>query len=242
MCLVPVLRVTSNEPAQADRRSAAASAAFPLRAVSDRASTVDPVTAEKFGPIEPWFEPLLLSIGRAVLGAAALEKVLLVDIARRRVEHEGLAAALADELTRLERQTAGELARKLRRLGLDDDVAARVDAVVQARNWLVHRFVEDADVIVALGTDQADQIVERVDAVALECQALIDTIGPAAFGGLETSLGAALPQLVAILRSVDPETLPDGRLRAQLKVIQATDPAELEALWVDGDGAPSPRT
>jgi hypothetical protein len=36
---------------------------------------------------DPLVEPLLISLGRAVLGASALEKILLVDIARRRADN-----------------------------------------------------------------------------------------------------------------------------------------------------------
>lgn len=46
------------------------------------------------GEMDESFKPLAQAIGRAVLGAAVLEKVLLVDIARRRVVQTSTVAAL----------------------------------------------------------------------------------------------------------------------------------------------------
>jgi hypothetical protein len=73
---------------------------------------------EELGPIAPALEPLLLAIGRAMLSAAALEKVLLVDIASRRAQREGLTPKLGDDLARLERLPAGALLQRLQELGI----------------------------------------------------------------------------------------------------------------------------
>jgi hypothetical protein len=185
--------------------------------------------SDELGPIEPTMAPLLLSIGRAVLGAAALEKVLLVEIARRHADRDGFTADLDEALSRLERRPAGALLRELERLDLDDGIAARISELIERRNRLVHGFMEDSDVIEAIERGTTASLVERVDRLAIDCQLLLNELTPTAFGGLERIFGVPLERLLDVLLSIDPETVTDERLRAQLAVVHAANVEELRA-------------
>lgn len=158
------------------------------------------------------------SIGRAVLGAAALEKILLVDIAQRSVHRNGMRDELDRELTLLERRPAGDLLAKLRQLGIPEDLGERIGEVLRRRNQLVHHFLANPDVIAALNTgDGFEPFVDQVDQLAADCQGLIDEIGPLAFSGAQQALGATLPELAEAVLSIDPDSVEDEKLRAQLE-------------------------
>jgi hypothetical protein len=53
--------------------------------------------------MDPAFEPLAQAIGRAVLGAAMVERILLLDITQRLANNQGMTEALRQELGELER-------------------------------------------------------------------------------------------------------------------------------------------
>jgi hypothetical protein len=179
------------------------------------------MSAAELDPPDEAIKPLLQAIGRAVLGAAALEKVLLVDIVQRHAGQEGLSERLGNELSTLERQPAGALLNTLSKLGISPDLGGRIHAVIARRNQMVHHFMEDAEVMTALSTGRVDHVVERVDEIAAACQRLVNQIAPSAFAGMEGALGATLPELIAALESVDLEAIADDRLRAQLSMVRA---------------------
>jgi len=76
------------------------------------------------------------AIGRAVLFAAELEKVLLVEIAQRLVGCEGFSQHVGEELSGLERRPAGTLLERLKTFGLAPDLAGRIEHVIERRNRL----------------------------------------------------------------------------------------------------------
>jgi hypothetical protein len=191
------------------------------------------MSAAELDPADPSVAPLLQAIGRAVLGAAALEKVLLVDIAQRQAARDGLAKQLARDLSRLERQPAGALLRTLCELGIPAELAAGIEDVIVRRNQLVHRLMEDAQLLAALGGTGVNRAVERVDELAADCQRLINGIAPDAFAGAERALGAPLPELFQMLQGLDPETVDDERLRAQLELVCGMDPEHVAELHVE---------
>jgi hypothetical protein len=193
------------------------------------------MATDELGPIDAGFAPLLLSIGRAVLFASALEKILLVDIARRRAAQDGFVAQLSDDLSKLERQPAGPLLRTLQELGLSDDLAQRISDLILRRNRLVHRFVEDPEVVAALEGGNVDTVIRQVDAIAVDCQSLVNEIAPDAFGGIERTFGIPLDRLVDVIVSLDPASIKDDRFREQLALIQSADPDELRA-FLRGEG------
>src|SRR3979411_2896131 len=91
--------------------------------------------------IDKRLTPLVKAISRAVLGAAALEKVLLVDFLHLSGRERGLRVELEQELSELERRSAGSLLGTLRGLGLGVALAARIESVVHRRNQLIHHFM-----------------------------------------------------------------------------------------------------
>jgi hypothetical protein len=193
------------------------------------------VPPDELGPVEPGFEPLLISIGRAVLAAAALEKVLLVDIARRRADRDGLVDQLSEDVSKLERQPAGSLLTALKELGLTDELAQRTGELILRRNNLVHRFLEDPVIVSALESGNIDPVIEQVDRVAVDCQTVVNEIAPDAFGGVAQIFGMPVERVVDLVRAVDPASITDERLREQLVLIQSADAEELRA-FLRGEG------
>lgn len=187
------------------------------------------MTMDELGPIDPAIEPLLLSIGRAVLGAAALEKVLLVDIANRRAQRDGFVLDLGNDLSRLERLPAGALLQTLQQLGIDEDLAGRISELIGRRNRLVHGFMEDAEVIAAFERGDVVPLVQRVDDIALDCQRVVNQLAPSAFAGLEQLFGIPLEQLIDVVLTIDPDSIADTRLRDQLSLLRAANIDELRA-------------
>jgi hypothetical protein len=162
----------------------------------------------RLDPMDEEFALLAQSIGRAVMGAAALEKVLLVDIVNRMAQRE----ELEQELRELERRPGGKLLEKLRQLGLDIEMAARIQAAIVRRNTLIHHYMEEPEVMAALMTGAGiDALVRDVDSLAVECQQIVNLIAPDAFAGLQQFLGANLPQILHALTALDLDLVEDQR-------------------------------
>jgi hypothetical protein len=179
--------------------------------------------------IDPAISPLLEAIGRAVLGAAALERVLLVDIAQRRARNDGLGDELREQLARLETKPAGTLLATLRRLGMTADLATRTEDVVRRRNRLVHHFLDDPQTLTSLtNSEGVGALVDRVDALAADCQSLINDIAPIAFSGAEQVLGFRLRDFFEVAHGIDIGQVGDPLLRAQLELARSIDPDELD--------------
>lgn len=182
-------------------------------------------------PIEERLQPLAQAIGRAVLGAAALERLLVVDIAQRRATSAGVTKQLERELASLERKPAGRLLKVLRELAIPADLAGRIEEFVARRNWLVHRFMDDPDAFRAFATGHDIQpLVERVDQIAADCQALVNEIAPGAFSGAERALEAPFDELLTRLQALDPNEIDDDELRAQVEMARALDPSDFKSV------------
>jgi len=179
--------------------------------------------------------PLLQALGRAVLGAGALEKILLVDIAQRRAKAEGLVEQLSIDLARLERKPGGTLLETLKVLGLSPELSDRVTDVIRRRNVLVHHFMEDPQLARAAQGEDVNQAVDRIDQVAADCQALVNDIAPAAFAGIQTALGIDFDTVVKTIISIDPADISDAATRAEVEKAQQLMPAE----WRPNAGSPS---
>ena len=182
--------------------------------------------------------PLAQSIGRAVMGAAALEKVLLVDIVNRMAQREGLREQLERELHELERRSGGKLLEKLKELGLPDDLATRILAAIVRRNRLIHHYMEEPKVMMALMTGTGfEDLVAEVDDLAVECQQIINLIAPDAFAGLQQALGASVPELIDAIKNLDSQRVENPTLRQQLQTLQQLDLSQLQDLFRDAAGA-----
>jgi hypothetical protein len=171
--------------------------------------------------------PLLVAIGRAVMGAAALEKVLLLEIARVRAESEGLTPELGDELSRLEGLSAGVLHKTLRALELPDDLDARIADAIKRRNQLVHHPMEDPDLVrAATAGEDVAPVVERIDRLALDCGELAVELQMVASPRLEAVLGKSPPEMLEMLREADLDAIEDPDLRRQVEAIRAAGDLE----------------
>jgi uncharacterized protein YutE (UPF0331/DUF86 family) len=190
-------------------------------------------------PMDENLAPLAQSIGRAVMGAAALEKVLLVDIVNRMAHREGLREQLELELHELERRSGGKLLEKLKELGLPDDLAARILAAIVRRNRLIHHYMEEPEVMMALMTGAGvEDLVAEVDELAVECQQIINLIAPDALAGLQRALGATIPELIDAIKNLDSQRVENPTLRQQLQTLQQLDLSQLQELFEDAAGAP----
>jgi hypothetical protein len=162
------------------------------------------VDDSQLDPMDESLVPLAVAVGRLVLGAAALEKVLLVDIVMRLFHSNPLAEELAAELT-----DPAELAR-------------RVEKAIEGRNRVVHHLMEDASVAVALASGEGlHQVIADIDAIAVECQQVINELVVVAFPTLEKDLGKTLPELVEMVGTIDPETMTDPAVRQQIEFARA---------------------
>jgi hypothetical protein len=179
--------------------------------------------------------PLLHSIGRTVFTAALLEKLLLADIAQRAAGATGITRELGAEIAKLERRSAGVLVGRLRELGIAPEVAERLEKVLRQRNDIVHHLLEDPAAVVAIATGTGLQgIVDRIDAVAVECQHVIEQLGPDASAGMNAVLmatvGTSLADLVERAQTLDPGAIGDDELRAVVKYARTLDPDELRRM------------
>jgi hypothetical protein len=194
------------------------------------------VVTPDLDPIEPRLEPLIQAIGRAVLAAAALEKVLVIDIISRHAEREGLSEHLDAQLSALESRSAGKLLGTLRELGIPGELAGRIDAVILRRNQVVHHFMEDPDVLRAFATGEGlDEVVERTDRLAADCQSIVNELGGPAFAGVEAALGATVPELIRLLQSAELDGIEDDAVRKQLESIRALDPEDIASVFRRAD-------
>ncbi|MHB1808124.1 MAG: hypothetical protein ACYCU0_02365 [Solirubrobacteraceae bacterium] len=175
--------------------------------------------------------PLLTALGRAIVGAAVLEKFLLLELVRLRGENEGLTEELAADVEGLERLTAGGLLKQLRKLGLPSDLDVRIADAIDRRNQLVHHLMEDAEIVKAIQDDDGlDNAVRRVEQLALDCGRLGVELMAVAVPRLEALLGMSLAQIRTILRSIDVNTIEDPLMRQQLEAVQAISDLDLSDL------------
>jgi hypothetical protein len=182
-----------------------------------------------------WFEaadetvaPLMVSLGRLVWAAAVLEKTLHLELARihyERAEVSGDPAGyrLSDILVATERLTGGQARSQLEVLGLPADLNARIRDAIVRRNALLHRPLEDADLARAVGTGEGiEAVVERIERLALDCGELGVELERFAGDKLAATLGISREQIAQMVATLDPATIPDERMRAQVEALQGS--------------------
>jgi hypothetical protein len=179
--------------------------------------------------------PFFLAVGRAVLAVSSLEKMLLLETARLLVERntdEGVTSIwkLEQQLSRLERLTAGQLLHELRNLDLSPDLDERIGDVIDRRNDLVHHLIEDPQVVKAMGGEGMDIVVARIERVALDSAALAVELHTVAAAKLEAILGKTQAELAEIVKAVDPGPIEDPRARKQVEAMQALADMETPSL------------
>jgi hypothetical protein len=189
-----------------------------------------------------WFEepdeaaaPLLRAMGRLVWGAAALEKALMLELARLRAEREARLPA-EQELSRLEHLPARPLLNELRKLDLPGDLDQRISDAIDRRNQLVHHPTEDPEMVRAIVHGEGvDAVLKRVEQLAIDCGELAVELQIVAAARLEAMLGMSQAQMLEVLRSVDLAAIEDPAMRRQLEAVRALGAVELPLLPPDGE-------
>jgi hypothetical protein len=202
------------------------------------APTLEFVTSEKKQPrprASGWFEPtdetiapLIVALGRLVLSAAVLEKTLHLELARvhyERAQASGDPAGYGLDaiLVATEQLTGGQARSQLEVLGLPADLNARIRDAIERRNAVLHRPMEDPDFARAVGTGEGlETVVERIGRLALDCGELGVELERFAGDRLAAMIGMSREQIAQVVATLDPATIPDERMRAQLEAVKAS--------------------
>lgn len=163
-----------------------------------------------------------------MLGAAVLEKALQMELIR--VHYERAHASddpeeygLGKVLKETERLTSGQAQSQLDVLGIPEDLNARIRSAVARRNALLHRPFEDADLARAIGTGEGlDEVVERIDRLALDCGELGVELERFAGDRLTDMLGMSRAEIAQLVAGLDVSTVKDPQIRAQLEAVKAS--------------------
>jgi hypothetical protein len=185
--------------------------------------------------------PLLLAMGNVVWAAAGLEKSLLLELTRLRGEREGQLPA-EEEISKLERLTAGPLLEHLRKLELPSALAERIADAIDRRNALFHRPFEDPDLVFAVSHgERLDAQVEHVEQLALDCGELAVELLLVAVARLVGMIGIAPAQMLELVQSIDIDAIEDPRYRGQLEAVRALSGVDLATLLRPDAPAPPDR-
>jgi hypothetical protein len=188
------------------------------------------VSHPELDPVDERVAPIVLALGRTVLGASALEKLLLVELTQRRAKSGGLTEELSRQIAELERRPAGELLRALRELGIEQELATRIAGVIERRNRLVHGAIADPIIARPFATGEGvDEAVDYIDALGADIQAIINEIGPGAFSGAEAALGHSMRELLEAAKAIDLDQIEDPGLRGELDWIRRVAAPALES-------------
>jgi len=170
---------------------------------------------------------LFLAIGRAVVGAGALEAALRVEAARllytRAVtDNPAGASTLGQELRQLDKLPAGGLRTVLQSLGVPEDLDQRIKDAIDRRNDLVHRAFEDPELARAINdAGNIDTVIERIDQLALDCGELAVELQVFSVPKLFELTGRSPAEVLDLVTGVDPTTVTDPRERKQLEAVRA---------------------
>jgi hypothetical protein len=168
--------------------------------------------------------PLLMAIGRAVFCVAGLENALQMEVSRLLLAQAVAAGQPLDErrLSALDTETVGRLLSRLRELGLPPEVDARIGAVVNRRNALVHHLYEDPQLLMAFaGRDKEDAALRQLERLAIDAAELTVELHLYAVPKLEEMLGMSLGQMVDAIRAADTSALRAPRDQRRLEALRA---------------------
>lgn len=171
--------------------------------------------------------PLMVALGRFVLSTAMLEKALQLELVRAHYERAHACGiveghGLQKVLTEIEQMTSGQARSQLEVLGLPEDLNARIRSAVARRNALLHRPLEDAELVRAIGTGEGiDEVVKRIERLAIDCGELGVELERFAGDRLTAMLGMNREEIAQLVASLDVSTVEDRRVRAQLEAVKA---------------------
>jgi hypothetical protein len=184
----------------------------------------DPSNAKSDPAQEKRYEELAAAIGGAVIAVAGLEKTLLGEIYRQ----QRLAGGRVEDVEVFDRLPGGKLVRKLRTQGIDGVLASRIDDLIKLRNTLIHGFLDDVDVAVAVMTgDGFDEVRVGAEDLGTECSALSRQMQAELGREIESVLGASLVDIAKYVRAADLSQIDSVEQRAELEraraLIELTD-------------------
>jgi hypothetical protein len=172
--------------------------------------------------------PLIVALGRLVLGAAVLEKALQLEVVRAHYERAHASKdpgeyGLGKVLMETERLTSGQARSQLDVLGIPEELNERIRSAVARRNALLHRPLEDADLARAIGTGEGlDEVVERIERLALDCGELGVELERFAGNRLTDILGMSRTEIAQLVADLDLSTVDNPQMRAQLEAVKAS--------------------
>jgi hypothetical protein len=172
--------------------------------------------------IEPTYEDrqaaIAATIGGAVIAAAGLERTLVGEIYRK----QRLADLPVEDVEVFEMLSGGKLLGKLRKQGLDDAIAARIDDLIIRRNRLVHGFLDDVEVAQAImNGDGFNEVRSGVERLGTECAALANEMQAEFAGEIEAVLALPLEEVARRLVAADLSQVSDPKQRAELEKAKA---------------------
>jgi hypothetical protein len=173
--------------------------------------------------------PLLVAIGRAVTGVAALEYHLLLELVRIIWERDGSGPETDGEIARLERLTGGQRLRELRRLGLPAELDRRIGDAIERRNLLVHNLFE-VPAMLSVVRGEITAAVEWVERLARDCGELAVELHLFNVDAIEALTGKSLAQMLDMVKSIDVDTVDDPGDRQRLEALLAAGDIDLSVV------------
>jgi hypothetical protein len=171
---------------------------------------------------EPPYRRVVLAIGHTVIAAATLESVLSSKLLSLHGQQtQGSRAGLAKVASEVDRMTAGALLKALRTYGLSDALSERVAGVVERRNRLVHRPLQNPSLLAALSRGEgATEVASQILDLARDCDRLQHEVAPAAFEDFQSAFGITLPEALGEIEAFDASKLTNPRRRARVEELQ----------------------
>lgn len=209
---------------------------------SEDSSDARPSVAAYFADLDEDAIPLFTALGQVVVGAAALEVNLRLELAQLLVAAragQGHAEddTLAEQIAELATLTAGQLLGRLRERGLPKSLERRIDGAISRRNWLVHHLFEDPQIVKATtGNEGSPDVIGKLQRLALDCAALSVELQMFALSKIEESMGTSREDLLGFVLSLDATQIQEQAERHQVEAIQELGNA---AGWADHSESPS---
>jgi hypothetical protein len=172
-------------------------------------------------------QSVMRALGRAIVSAASLESALKLQLGAFSDEATADSSVAAVDVyqaqrDRLDRLTAGQLLGELRRRGFPPELLERVADAIKRRNQLVHRILQDDEIVQAVSEGNGlDQVIARIEQLVRDCFELATELYTVTIRILEEVTGKSAVELGHILTQADPSMIDDPHGRAWLEALQA---------------------
>ncbi|MGP0101216.1 MAG: hypothetical protein ACLPUT_06310 [Solirubrobacteraceae bacterium] len=176
-------------------------------------------------------QSVMRALGRAIVSAASLESALKLQLgaftdeataANSDVAHSPAMGGYQAQRDRLNRLTAGQLLGELRGRGFPPELLERVDDAIKRRNQLVHRILQDDEIVRAVSEGNGlDQVIARIEQLVRDCSELAIELYTITIRIFEEVTGKSAVELADILTQANPSMIDDPHDRAWLEALQA---------------------